>query len=55
MEIDCGADVISFYDRNIKDRPVIIMMSGNLNKINKKELAKFGNVTKLKYKQIIKE
>jgi hypothetical protein len=39
----------------IKDRPVVIMMSGNQKKIDKKELGKFGAVTKLKYKQIIKE
>ena len=48
-------DVMSFYERNIKDRPVVIMMSGNLKKINKKELKQFGNFTELKYKQIIKE
>ena len=48
-------DVQSFYNRLIKDRPVVIMMSGNEKQINKKELDKFGEVTKLKYKQIIKE
>ena len=48
-------DVQSFYNRMIKDRPVVIMMSGNQKQINKKELGKFGEVTKLKYKQIIKE
>ena len=48
-------DVMSFYERNIKDRPVVIMMSGNLKKINKKELKQFGNFTELKYKQIVKE
>jgi predicted Zn-dependent peptidase len=48
-------DVQSFYNRMIKGRPVVIMMSGNEKKINKKELGKFGTVTKLKYKQIIKE
>ena len=48
-------DVQSFYDRMIKDRPVVIMMSGNEKKIDKKELGKFGAVTRLKYKQIIKE
>ena len=47
-------DVVSFYERKIKDRPVIIMMSGP-KKVSKKELAKFGEVTKLKYKEIIKE
>ena len=48
-------DVQSFYDRMIKDRPVVIMMSGNEKKMDKKELGKFGTVTRLKYKQIIKE
>ena len=47
-------DVASFYNRMIKDRPVVIMMSGPKN-INKKELGKFGKINKLKYKQIIKE
>ena len=47
-------DVVGFYNRMIKDRPVTIMMSGPKN-VNKKELGKFGKVTKLKYKQIIKE
>ena len=48
-------DVQSFYNRMIKGRPVVIMMSGNQKKIDKKELGKFGTVTKLKYKDIIKE
>ena len=48
-------DVQSFYNRMIKGRPVVIMMSGNEKQIDKKELGKFGEVTKLKYKQIIKE
>lgn len=47
-------DVVGFYNRMIKDRPVVIMMSSP-KKINKKELAKYGKVTKLKYSQIIKE
>ena len=48
-------DVQGFYNRMIKDRPVVIMMSGNQKKIDKKGLGKFGAVTKLKYKDIIKE
>ena len=47
-------DVMSFYERNIENRPVIIMMSGPKN-VDKKALSKYGEVTKLKYKQIIKE
>ena len=48
-------DVVNFYNENIHNRPVIIMMSGNLKKIDKKALKQFGNVTELKYKQIFKE
>ena len=48
-------DIQSFYNRMIKNRPVVIMMSGNERQIDKKKLGKFGEVTKLKYKQIIKE
>ena len=48
-------DVQGFYNRMIKDRTVVIMMSGNEKQIDKKELAKFGAVTKLKYKDIVKE
>ncbi len=47
-------DVIGFYNRLIKDRPVIIMMSGPKS-VSKKELGKYGTVTKLKYKKIFKE
>ena len=47
-------DVVGFYERNIKDRPIIIMMSGPKS-VSKKKLAKYGEVTKLKYKDIFKE
>ena len=47
-------DVESFYNRMIKGHPVVIMMSGPKS-VKAKELAKYGEVTKLKYKQIIKE
>ena len=47
-------DVVGFYNRLIKDRPVTIMMSGPKS-VKTKDLAKYGKVTKLKYKQIFKE
>lgn len=47
-------DVISFYNRMIKDRPVIIMMSGPKS-VSKKDLGKYGTVTQLKYKEIFKD
>ena len=47
-------DVASFYNRMIHDRPVVIMLSGPKS-VSKKELGKYGTVTKLKYKNIFKE
>ncbi len=48
-------DVMSFYNRLVKDRPLIIMMSGNMKKMDKHGLESYGKLTKLKYDQIIKE
>ena len=47
-------DVKGFYNRMIKGRPVVIMMSGPKS-VSKKELGKYGEVTKLKYKKIFKD
>ena len=47
-------DVAGFYNRLIKSHPVVIMMSGPKS-VKAKDLGKYGKVTKLKYKQIIKE
>lgn len=47
-------DVYEFYKKNVADRPVVIMMSGNKKKIDMKALGKFGNVKELKYKEIFK-
>lgn len=46
--------IYDFYRRNTANRPVIIMMSGNKKKIDLKGLEKFGKVTELKYKDIIR-
>ena len=47
-------DVYDFYKRNVADRPVIIMMSGNKKQIDFKDLNKYGNVKELKYKEIFR-
>ena len=47
-------DVYDFYKRNVADRPIIIMMSGNKKQINVKALEKYGTVIELKYKEIFK-
>ena len=47
-------DVYEFYKKNVADRPVIIMMSGNKKQIDMKALEKYGTVKELKYKEIFK-
>ena len=47
-------DVYNFYERCVKDRPVIIMMSGNKKQIDLKALEKYGEVKELKYKEIFR-
>lgn len=48
-------DVYDFYTRVVRDRPVVIMMSGNLKQVNAKDLSQYGKVTLLKYKDIVKD
>ena len=47
-------DVYDFYQRNVANRPVVIMMSGNKKQFDLKALGKYGEVKELKYKEIIK-
>lgn len=47
-------DVYDFYKRNVADRPIVIMMSGNKKQIDVKALEKYGTVKELKYKEIFK-
>ena len=47
-------DVYDFYKRNVADRPIIIMMSGNKKQIDVKALEKYGTVKELKYKEIFR-
>ena len=49
------SDVYDFYKRNVADRPVVIMMSGNKKQIDLKSLEKYGEVIELKYKEIFSE
>ena len=48
-------EVIGFYNKIIKDKPVIITFSGNMKKVNKKELSKFGKVNQVKLSQVFGE
>ena len=47
-------NVYDFYKRNVADRPVIIMMSGNKKQIDFKALEKYGEMKELKYKEIFR-
>ena len=47
-------DVQDFYERFVKNRPIVIMMSGNGKQIDMKALEPFGEVKKLKEKDIFR-
>lgn len=47
-------DVAAFYEKYIKNQPIIIMMSGNSKKFDVKALEKYGTVKKLKGKNIFR-
>jgi predicted Zn-dependent peptidase len=48
-------EVLDFYNRTIKNKPVIISLSGNMDKVNKKELGKFGELHQVKAKDVFCE
>ncbi|MBQ2498401.1 MAG: insulinase family protein, partial [Bacteroidales bacterium] len=47
-------DVQAFYEEFVKNRPIVIMMSGNGKQIDMKALEPFGTVKKLKEKDIFR-
>lgn len=47
-------DLISFYQNNIKDKPVIITIVSNKKKLNLKSLEKFGKIQEVKEKDLFK-
>lgn len=49
------SDINYFFNNNIGKKPMIITVAGNMNRINKKQLAKFGKVTFMKYSDVVKE
>ncbi|MDR2083417.1 MAG: insulinase family protein [Bacteroidales bacterium] len=48
-------DVLDFYDEAIKNKPVIISLSGNSKRFKKNDLSKFGKVNKVKMSDIFCE
>jgi predicted Zn-dependent peptidase len=41
-------DVLSFYERNVKGRPVAVMVVGDPRKVDVDELAKYGKVVRIR-------
>ena len=47
--------ITEFYDKNIKDKPIIIAILGNPNEFDTKKLEAFGRVIKLKKEDVANE
>ena len=47
-------DIVSFYNENLKNKPLVYAIVGNKKRINKKELEKFGRIIKIKEKSLFK-
>lgn len=48
-------DIMKFYDNQIASKPLLISVSGNLKKIRKPELSKYGKLTELKFSDFVRE
>ena len=44
--------ILNFYNKEIKNKPIIISIVGDLSRINLNELKKFGKVIKVKESDI---
>ena len=48
-------NITDFFNKFIGERPMVITITGNMNRINKKQLSKFGKVTFLNYSDILND
>lgn len=48
-------NIADFFNNYIGNRPMIITIAGNMNRIKKKQLAKFGKITELNYKDVLND
>lgn len=48
------SDLRAFHEKYIANRPLVIVISGNAKKFDMKDLSRYGKVTKVKYKDMIK-
>ncbi|MFT5569242.1 MAG: zinc protease, partial [Cyclobacteriaceae bacterium] len=46
-------DIVSFYDRHISGKPIVISIYGDLKKIDKKALEKYGKLTEMKINEVV--
>jgi secreted Zn-dependent insulinase-like peptidase len=47
-------DIVDFYNQNIKGRLITYIVVGNAKKINMNKLSGFGNIVKVKAKEVYK-
>ena len=45
-------DIVEFYNKEIKNKPLIITIVGDVSRFNLKELKKYGEVIKVKKKKL---
>lgn len=48
-------NIADFFNNYIGNRPMVITIAGNMNRIKKKQLAKFGKITELDYKDVLND
>ncbi len=48
-------DISGFYNRQLKSKPIMISITGNLKDIDETQLSTFGVVKELKYKDFVKD
>jgi predicted Zn-dependent peptidase len=48
-------DIVAFYDSHIKGKPLVYTIYGDMKKIDRKALSKFGTLETVKKKAVIKE
>jgi predicted Zn-dependent peptidase len=48
-------DILSFYKKNIKDKPIVICLVGDKKRLNMKDIAKFGKIVEIKESTLFKK
>ncbi|MEM9896680.1 MAG: hypothetical protein AAF789_09955, partial [Bacteroidota bacterium] len=48
-------DIESFYEKNIKGKPVVMSIYGDASRFDKDKLATFGKIIELDYEDVVTE